>query len=76
MFEKLKQDKALKELENAKKELVVEIDKNIGSSQQSIDDLSKLLSDFKKYKYSKHEVSLRLTTSCPATSAIIFLQDN
>ena len=55
MFERSKQDKALKELENAKKELVVAIDENINSSQQSIDDLSKILSDFKKHKYTKHD---------------------
>jgi hypothetical protein len=55
MLEKLKQEEALKKLETLKKELVVEIDKNINSSQQSIDDLSKILSDFKKHKYTKHD---------------------
>lgn len=55
MFEKLKQDKALEELENVKKKLVVEIDKHINSSQQSIDDVSQILSDFKKHKYTKHD---------------------
>jgi hypothetical protein len=55
MFEKLKQNKPLKELEDLKKKLVVAIDENINSSQQSIDDVSKILSDFKKHKYNKHD---------------------
>jgi hypothetical protein len=55
MFEKLRQNKALNELDKAKKELVGAIDNNINSSQQSIDDLCKILTDFKKYKYSKHD---------------------
>jgi hypothetical protein len=55
MFEKSKKDKNLSELEKARKELVGAIDENINSSQQSIDDLSKLLTDFKKHKYSKHD---------------------
>jgi hypothetical protein len=55
MFEKLRQNKALNELDKLKKELVVAIDDNINSSQQSIDDLSKILTDFKKHKYHKHD---------------------
>lgn len=55
MFEKLKQNRALAELNEAKKKLVGAIDEDINSSQQSIDDLCKILIDFKKYKYSKHD---------------------
>jgi hypothetical protein len=55
MFQKSKQDEALKKLENAQKELVAEIDKSINSSQQSIDDFTKILSDFKKHRYTKHD---------------------
>jgi hypothetical protein len=55
MFEKLKQNKALNELDKAKKKLVEAIDYNINSSQESIDDLCKILVDFKKHKYSKHD---------------------
>lgn len=55
MFEKLKQGKALNALEKAKKELEGAIDDNINSSQESIDDLCKILVDFKKHKYSKHD---------------------
>jgi hypothetical protein len=55
MFKNLKQGKAFKELENAKKKLIVAIDENINSSQQSINDLCKILSDFKKHRYTRHD---------------------
>ena len=55
MFEKLKQNRTLNELDNAKKELVGVIDDNINSSQDSINDLCKILTDFKEYKYTKHD---------------------
>jgi hypothetical protein len=55
MFEKLRKNKTLNELEKLKEELVVAIDDNINSSQQSIDDLSEILTDFKKQKYHKHD---------------------
>ena len=55
MFEKLKQNKALAELDKAKKQLVGAIDENINSSQESINDMCKILADFKKHKYTKHD---------------------
>lgn len=55
MFEKLKQNKSLNEFEKVKKELVGAIDDNINSSQESINDLCKILTDFKKHKYNKHD---------------------
>ena len=51
MFEKLKQNKVHKELEELKKKVVGAIDENINSAQESIDEISKILIDFKKHKY-------------------------
>lgn len=55
MFNKSKPNKSFSELEKAKEELVGAIDENINSSQQSIDDMSEILANFKKHKYSKHD---------------------
>jgi hypothetical protein len=55
MFNRLKLDNSIAELEKAKEELIRAIDENIKSSQDSIDDMSKILTDFKKHKYSKHD---------------------
>jgi hypothetical protein len=60
MFEKLRLDKAEKELNNARKELIEAIDDNISTTQNSIDDICKILTDFKKHKYSKHDSFLNL----------------
>lgn len=55
MFEKPKQNKSLSDLDKAKKELVGAIDENINLSQESINELCKILADFKKNKYTKHD---------------------
>ena len=55
MFEKLKKKQLPNELEKARNQLVETIDNNIKSTQESIDDLSKILSDFRKHKYNKHD---------------------
>ena len=55
VFDKLRQKNTVNELEKAKKKLAEAIDNDINSSQKSIDDLCKILTDFKKYKYSKHD---------------------
>ena len=43
------------ELKKTRKVLVETIDDNIISSQNSINDISNILIDFKKYNYSKHD---------------------
>ena len=60
MFKKNNKTKAEKELLQAREELRKTIDYNISNSQRSIDDFSDILSDFKKYKYSKHDAFLNL----------------
>jgi hypothetical protein len=60
MFERFKNRKANKEIAQLKSQLIVEIDNNINGSQKSIDEISKLLIDFKKHKYSKHDSFLNL----------------
>jgi len=60
MFEKLRQKNEQKELDKVKKKLIEAIDENINSSQQSIDEFCKILSDFKQHKYSKHDSFLNL----------------
>ncbi|MEH6657682.1 hypothetical protein [Leeuwenhoekiella marinoflava] len=60
MFGKFKRIKAEKDLKNSRSELKKAIDDNITSSQTSIDDISEILADFKKHKYSKHDAFLNL----------------
>lgn len=48
------------ELKKTRKVLVETIDDNITSSQNSINDISNILIDFKKYNYSKHDSFLNL----------------
>lgn len=48
------------ELKKTRKVLVETIDDNITSSQKSINDISNILIDFKKYNYSKHDSFLNL----------------
>lgn len=55
MIEKIRQVIAENELNKLKKDLINSIDININTTQQSIDDISQLLTDFKKYKYHKHD---------------------
>jgi hypothetical protein len=55
MFDKITHNNSLAGLEKAKEEFVGAIDENIKLSQQSIDDMSEILKDFKKHKYSKHD---------------------
>lgn len=55
MFEKLQLKKAENELEKTKNKLVCAINEDINNSQQSIDDFCKIITDFKKYKYTKHD---------------------
>jgi hypothetical protein len=60
MFKKLELKRKEQELLKAKEELVEAIDKNINDTQQSIDEMCKMLNDFKKYNYHKHDNFLNL----------------
>lgn len=53
MFEKLK-------LNRLRKKAIKAIDENILKKQESIEEISKILIDFKKYNYSKHNSFLNL----------------
>jgi hypothetical protein len=60
MFEKLRLKRAEISIEKEKKKLVIATDENINYSQHSIDEISKILIDFKKHKYTKHDSFLNL----------------
>lgn len=60
LFTFLKTQKDNRKIKNLRKNLVLEIDQNISSSQNSIDQISQILIDFKKHNYSKHDSFLNL----------------
>lgn len=60
MFKSWTKRKAEKELADMRVKLVDAIDENINSSQRSIEKVSKILIDFKKHKYHKHDGFLNL----------------
>jgi len=55
-----KNRKAKRNLKKLRKELKLAIDKNITDSQNSINDFSEMLTDFKKHNYTKHDSFLNL----------------
>ena len=55
-----KNQKARREIKELREEVKHAIDKNISDSQNSIDQFTQILVDFKKYNYSKHDSFLNL----------------
>ncbi|MFC6265891.1 hypothetical protein [Flavobacterium panici] len=60
LFNFFKTWKTKQKVKSLRKKLKLEIDQNISGSQESIDQISKVLTDFKKHNYSKHDSFLNL----------------
>lgn len=55
-----KTQKDKREIKKLRKKVKLAIDKNISDSQNSIDEISQILVDFKKHNYTKHDSFLNL----------------
>lgn len=60
MINWLRLQKSKYELKQTKKQFVSAMNENIEGSQRSVDEISKILIDFKKHKYNKHDSFLNL----------------